>query len=231
MWGFTYVTEASQIFRLLQQRVLKGKYWFCRFFKQFVQSGLTPPKSIMNSNESIFDTGISDTTSMPYGRSGSRSSKSSESFAGFRHSQLPLVTWRWTSHQQCNKKHWNASIPKNLQTQTSLSCMDLSDSTIMLKKISSQKRMVFFLTNPRGSDLDISSTTIHPWFLTSHPKPPIPTTWVVEPPWYHAPGSCENPELKRWQTLLVLLWFFVWNLTGNFIEIFMLTKGFTWSSY
>lgn len=102
MWGFTYVTEASQIFRLLQQRVLKGKYWFCRFFKQFVQSGLTPPKSIMNSNESIFDTGISDTTSMPYGRSGSRSSKSSESFAGFRYSQLPLVTWRWTSHKPKN---------------------------------------------------------------------------------------------------------------------------------
>lgn len=41
--------------------------------------------------------------------------KSSESFAGFRHSQLSLVTWRWSSHQQCNK---NIGMPHSQTKST-----------------------------------------------------------------------------------------------------------------
>lgn len=104
---------------------------------------------------------------------------------------------------------------QNLQTQTSLSCMDLSDSTIMLKKNSSQKRM-FFFNKPKGEVT-----------LTSHPKPPIPTTWVVEPPWYHAPGSCENPDWNdgklRWKLFGLTCCgcccgFFVWIFWRDFFS-------------
>ena len=213
MWGFTYVTEVSQIFRLLQQLVLKGKYWFCRCFLAVCPVG-TDPSEIDRSWIPMNLYLIPWYNFNAIWKIWIEIFKSSSSFAGFRHSQLPLVTWRWTSHQQCNKKHWNASIPKNLQTQTSLSCMDLSDSIIMLKKNSSQKRMgvFFFKTKTKGEVT-----------LTSHPKPPIP------PP----PGWWNHRDTMLQEVVKILSWNdgkLCWFCCGFLFEIWqeILSKSLCW---
>ena len=121
----------------------------------------------MNSNESIFDTVIPWYNFNAIWKIWIEIFKSSSSFAGFRHSQLPLVTWRWTSHQQCNKKHWNASIPKSTDN---FLFMDLSDGVLSCNKKSHPRKgcFVFFKTKPKGK---------WPWHLIQNPQSPPPGWW------------------------------------------------------